>query len=327
MARTFARPLPLTAAFRRWLFRLGPDSDLPIILTQRRIFILPTGAGVLYGVVLIVMLIGAINYNLSLGHALVFLLMALGLVAMVHTFRNLLGLRLTPGPAEAVFAGETARFPLFVENPRRHARYALELHFDGAGETLRLDEIPAGEQRLAVIAYPAIRRGRLVPGRITLASRFPLGLFRTWCYPHPPFSCLVYPKPIDSPLPLPLAAAQSGEQPGKSGLEDFAGLRERQPNESPRHIAWKAVARDADHRPLLVKQFDGGGVDEIRLDWAMTDPGLDTETRLSQLAGWIVAAERRQQHYGLRLPGREIAPGHGRLHRDTCLEALALYGD
>jgi hypothetical protein len=35
------------------------------------------------------MLIGAINYNLSLGHALVFLLAGLGLVAMVHTFRNL----------------------------------------------------------------------------------------------------------------------------------------------------------------------------------------------------------------------------------------------
>ena len=98
--------MKLREALGQWLFRFGRDEQLPVVLTQRRIFILPTRAGLLYGVVLCVMLIGAINYNLSLGHALVFLLAGLGLVAMVHTFRNLLGLRLMPGRADPVFAGE-----------------------------------------------------------------------------------------------------------------------------------------------------------------------------------------------------------------------------
>ena len=49
---------------------------------------------------LLVMLIGAINYNLALGHALVFLLASLGLTGMVHSFRNLHRLRLLPRRGE-----------------------------------------------------------------------------------------------------------------------------------------------------------------------------------------------------------------------------------
>ena len=81
--------MPIFTRLRQWLFRFGHDEQLPIILTQRRIFIVPTRTGLLFCAVLCVMLIGAINYNLSLGHALVFLLASLGLVTMVHTFRNL----------------------------------------------------------------------------------------------------------------------------------------------------------------------------------------------------------------------------------------------
>jgi uncharacterized protein (DUF58 family) len=47
--------------------------------------------------------------------------------------------------------------------------------------------------------------------------------------------------------------------------------------------------------------------------------------RLSLLTGWVLAAEREQYRYGLRLPGRVIAPDCGPPHRDACLEALALH--
>ena len=313
----------LQEALGRWLFRFGRDEQLPVVLTQRRIFILPTRAGLLYGLVLCVMLIGAINYNLSLGHALVFLLAGLGLVAMVHTFRNLLGLRLMPGRADPVFAGEAAYFTVHVENALRQPRRALELAF-GKNGTVPLN-IPGSEQASVAVPCVTLRRGRLDPGRITLSSRYPLGLFRAWSYPHPLLSCLVYPTPLETPLPPSTPSWKSTGSKGNSGQEDFSGLRERQANDSPRHIAWKAVAHDIDHRPLLVKQFDGGAAEELWLDWTLIPPGNDTETQLSLLAGWIVIADREQRHYGLRLPGRCIAPGSGPAHRDACLEALALH--
>lgn len=316
--------MSIVARLEQWLFRFARDDTLPIVLRQRRIFIVPTGSGLLYALVLAVMLLGAINYDLALGHALVFLLAGLGLVAMVHSFRNLLGLRLAPGRAEAVFAGDLARFPIFVEDDRGQARRALEFSFGGApGATL---DVANGGTACVAVPCPAPHRGRLDPGRITLSTRYPLGLFRAWSYPHPPLACVIYPRPIETPLPPPVAIARIGQRHGDSGEEDFTGLRLRQPNDSPRHIAWKAVARDIEERPLLIKQFAGGAAQELWLDWSMTPADNAHETRLSLLAGWVVAAERGQTRYGLRLPGLTLSPGLGRTHRDACLEALALHG-
>lgn len=315
--------MSLFATLRLWLFRFGRDEHLPIVLTQRRIFIVPTRSGLLFAVVLCVMLLGAINYNLSLGHALVFLLAGLGVVAMLHTFRNLLALRLMPGRAEPVFAGEIAHFQLRLENTHRQARRALALAF-GRHESVSVDLAP-GSQATVAIPCPAPLRGRLDPGRITLTTRYPLGLFRAWSYPHPALSCLVYPQPLATPLPLPSVVTHTGQRHGDNGQEDFTGLRLRQLNDSPRHIAWKAVARDAEHRPLLIKQFAGGVAEELWFDLSLL-PGIVLETQLSILAGWVIAAEAMQVRYGLRLPGREVAPDQGNAHRDACLEALALYG-
>jgi len=117
----------------------------------------------------------------------------------------------------------------------------------------------------------------------------------------------------------------TGQRHGDNGQEDFTGLRLRQLNDSPRHIAWKAVARDAEHRPLLIKQFAGGVAEELWLTPSLL-PGIGLETQLSTLAGWVIAAEAMQVRYGLRLPGQEVAPDQGNAHRDACLEALALYG-
>jgi uncharacterized protein (DUF58 family) len=317
--------MPLRARLRQWLFQLRSNEPEPIVLVQRRIFIVPTRAGFLYAAALCTMFVGAINYNLSLGHALVFLLAGLGLVAMLHTFRNLVRLEISAGQAPPVFAGETALFAVHLRNTRSDARRSLVLSFaEGARFTV---DVEGATQRAVALPCPAPRRGRLRPGRVTLASVYPLGLFYAWSYPSPRLSCLVYPRPLMTPLPPPAAVSDRGamyELHGESGDEDFTGLRERQANDSPRHIAWKAVARDFDHRPLLIKQFAGGAAQELWLDLAATPRELDHETRLSILAGWVIAAREQRVRYGLRLPRCAIAPAHGAAHEAACLEALAL---
>jgi uncharacterized protein (DUF58 family) len=312
------------APLQRWLFRLGQDNTLPIILTQRRIFILPTRAGLLFGMALVVMLIGAINYTLSLGHALVFLLAGLGLAGMVHTFRNLAGLSISPGRAAPVHAGEIAYFSLHLANQRREARRALNFRFEKGNEATI--DVPATGSASIDIPCPTSQRGRLDPGRITLSTRYPLGLFCAWSYPHPRLSCLVYPQPLKRPLPPPVAVADPGFTRGAGGQEDFAGLRLRNLGDPPRHIAWKAVARNVDAYPLLVKHFAGGAGEEMWLDWALLNDETDEETKLSILTGWVLAAEDAHLSYGLAIPGGYIAPACGATHCSTCLEALALFG-
>lgn len=315
--------MSLASVLGNRLFRWRSDGNAPIVLTQRRIFILPTRAGLLFALLLLVMLLGAINYSLALGHALVFLLAGLGLAGMVHTFRNLAGLGIAGGRAEPVFAGEVAHFPLHLANDRGQPRLALE--FD-AGEDIRVRcDLDADAGTRLDLPLPARRRGWLELPRLKLSTRYPLGLFIAWSYPHPAMRCLVYPKPLARALPPAQATARSGEQRGEGGQDDFAGLRQRQPADSPRHIAWKAVARDSENRPLQVKQFAGGAQEELWLDWQALPAGSDPETRLSVLAGWVLAADAAALLYGLRLPDGEIHPGQGVAHRRHCLERLALF--
>lgn len=310
------------AALKEKLFRWQSDGTQSFRLGQRRIFIVPTRAGFLYAVALFVMLIGAINYNLALGHALVFLLAGLGMTGMLHTFRNLHGLVVTPGRSEPVFAGDSAHFTLRLDNQRRYTRLGLEL------AARNENAVATAVDRLAStnVAIPVAThyRGWLELPRVRLSTVYPLGLFVAWSYLQPTLRCLVYPRAHFTPLPTPSPTTRRGGYSDAGGDDDFAGFRPRQPADSPRHVAWKASARNAGEADLLVKQFAGGAASELRLDWASTASGLSNEERLSQLTGWVVTAAAEGRCYGLRLPGAEIPPASGEAQRRRCLEALAL---
>ncbi|MGA7983622.1 MAG: DUF58 domain-containing protein, partial [Burkholderiales bacterium] len=71
--------------FANWLYGFTPPERGVVVLGHRRVYIVPTRVGWLYGATLGIMLIGSINYALSLGFALTFLLTGLGLAGMVHT--------------------------------------------------------------------------------------------------------------------------------------------------------------------------------------------------------------------------------------------------
>ncbi len=113
--------------------------------------------------------------------------------------------------------------------------------------------------------------------------------------------CLVYPRPAFPGMPLPSAttSAGAGAEHGR-GQEDFSGLRQYHVGDSPRHIAWKAAARD---QGLLTKQFSGRADTELWLDWTQLPPQMGVEERLSHLARWVLDAHAGAISYGLRLPG------------------------
>jgi hypothetical protein len=77
---------------------------------------------------------------------------------------------------------------------------------------------------------------------------------------------------------------------------------------------------------LLAKHFTGAGSRRLRLSWQATPASACTEARLSQLARWVVDAERRGLEYALELPGGLIDYGTGAAHRHACLAALARHG-
>lgn len=304
--------------FRNWAYRRTAETGM-VRLTQRRIFILPTRQFFAFIFLLILMLLASINYNLSLGYALTFLLATSAGLSMLYAFRNLAQLTIHAGHVKPVFAGEQARFVFYFNNESTLPRYQLHLHDDAGHETLF--DLPAETSMPVELALPAPRRGWLDSGQLVLQTRFPLGLFKAWTYLHFDVRALVYPKPA-APQPLPAASAQDGS--GKNmvkGDDDFFGLRSYVAGDAMPHIAWKALARE---QGLQVKQFSAMHGQELWLDWACL-PNVSQERKLELLTRWVLDAEAKGLRYGLRLPGSEIPPRHGPSHRAECLRRLALF--
>jgi uncharacterized protein (DUF58 family) len=300
--------------------RQGPDA-LPVTLARRRLYILPTRAGVAFGLLWTLMLLAGLNYGNSLALFFTLLLAGFALVAMNDSHRNLLGLTLVSVSASPMFARSAGALQLTLENPAPRARPAVQASLDD-GPLLEVDLPSCGRERLELPLAPA-RRGIVRVDRLRLTSWHPFGLFRTWTWVHLPIEVLVYPHPAGS-LPRPIT---SGHHPGEhsrgaSGLDEWLGLMPFRHGDSPRQVDWKAYAREA---PLLVKEYSPAGYDLCLFDFAQLRIP-DVEARLSQLARWVVDAEAGGEHYGLTLPGVALAPNRGPEHRHRCLAALALYG-
>jgi len=304
----------------RFLRQRHPANTGPIRLGYRRLYILPTRACAALAVLCLLILIGAINYQLSLAFFLTFLLAGVAHAAMLHTYAALLGLTVRLAPAEPVFAGEMARFAVRIHAEKARERLGIALLAPGTNRI----EIPVScTQGEAELPIPAKQRGWLAAPRLLIENRQPTGWFRCWSYLHFDVKTLVYPQPESLPPPLPGAGdVIDGMGRAQNGEEDFAGLRAYQVGDARRLIAWKQMARtDA----LLSRHFQSASGAEIVLDWSEL-PLPDAEARLARLCAWVLLAEQEGLRYALHLPGRQIPADHGAAHCRQCLAALALHG-
>ncbi len=302
------------------LTRQGVDR-FPLELVRRRLYILPTRAGLGFGLLVLGMLIAALNYANSLALLTACLLGGLALVAMHQCHRNLLALQITAALTTPAFAGERGLLGLTLANGSRLARYRVEVE---APETQgAAADLPPLATRRIELEVPAPRRGLVHIGRIRISTTHPFGLFRAWTWVHAPLTLTVFPRPRGGrPVP-PHAGAERAHAWVKGDDEDeWRGLRAFVEGDSPRQIAWKAYARGA---PLLVKEYAASGSQRRIFDFGEL-AGLDTEARLEQLARWIVDAEARGDTYGLVLPETSLPPRRGSEHYGRALTALALHG-
>jgi len=263
------------------------------------------------------------NQGNGAAYVLFFFLLSVLAVSIPHTFLNLIRLKVTADSAKPAFAGQEISLPIEVANLSRRVRRSVALSLPGMPDTaVVVDEIPSGKSARTRLHFPAVTRGEHEIGTILLESSYPLGFFSARKTVRISQRYLVYPKPEGDPA-LPdhsTGATRSTDYLPVEG-DDFAGVRAYMPGESQRHIDWKAVARGL---PLMSKQFlaEGGGI--LRLDYAAIPAG-NTESRLSQLALWVIEAERARRHYSLRLPSVEIPASLGENHFHQCLRALALF--
>lgn len=314
------------ARFRAWVDARQPRTDT-LLLTQRNVYILPTRAGWMFGLTLIVLLLASINYQLNLGYVLTFLLAGSGVVSMHLTHATLRGLTLHLKPVAPVFAGDPAVLDVVLTSPGA-ARFGIGLKVAGAAEaTLIWIDVPALGQAHAQVSFVPPARGLHDTPTLGAETRFPLGLFRTWTVWRPAAQLLVYPQPERPPAALPAARAVPGgpTQSRSADGGEVEGVRAYRRGDPLKLIAWKKAAKTLDSGGDLVSRDTSASAhQELWLDWQACGT-LAPEERLSRLTAWTLAAHRVGADYGLRLPGVDIAPADGDAQRRQCLEALALW--
>ncbi len=267
------------------------------------------------------MLLGSINYNNNLGFLLVFLLGSITLVSMIHTYRNLLGVEILSVSATPVFSQKTVMFK-FLVRAGTIQRNAIGFKIDN--EPPVFENINKKSDATIAAKVRTQSRGILKPGRTTIWTRYPLGLFHAWTVVRADISCVVYPKPIAGPLRV--AGNQGGDEADEHevqrGVDDFSGLKHYQPGDPIGRISWKSISKGMG---VFTKDFSGDSGRTIILDYGAVKTD-DVEHKLSRMTDMVLKAHNMNADYGLFLPGRTIAPDKGERHKHACLKALAVFG-
>jgi uncharacterized protein (DUF58 family) len=305
----------------RWVDAHNPPSRDDILLQNRRLYILPTRFGYLFAIMLLFLFLAAINYQNSMAFVLTFMLTSLAIISLWYTHKNLLGVNIKLQIPRPVFCGQASELKFEISHPNNASRYAIGIQY--AQETpvyLKLDPLQSTSASLKIRSR---RRGQFKPQGITIFTRYPTGLFHAWGWLKYDLPILVYPRPENA---IKLQHSMVEQFDGKTSTstiegDDFAGLREHRQGESLRHISWKAYAQG---RGLLTKTFQGHAKPSLWIDWDQIEE-TSPERRLSFMTALVLAAEKEEQKYGLKLPGITIEQDIGKAHRHTCLLALATF--
>jgi uncharacterized protein (DUF58 family) len=312
--------------WQRWLARRLPPST-EITLSHRSIFILPSGFGLIWLALVLLLYLFGTNYQNNLVIGLSILLLSLFNTCILYSYKNLAGLHLRAITPPEVYAGETITFPVLLSS--NHMSHNVNLSYP-QNLSFMIKQVGADEVQ-ALVPFEHGKRGRLNPGRLKIESFYPLGLCRAWSHIDLDTQHLVYAAPIEAPLHLEATDDCLEEMPPKfagkhlAGIDEFKGLKPYVLGESLKQVAWKQWAQG---RGLLTKEFEQPQGDPV---WLRLRPDPKRlESQLSQLSWQVNKLSQLEQYFGLllhTLEGEDIilAPAIGNSHRVACQKALALY--
>jgi uncharacterized protein (DUF58 family) len=322
--------------FQQWFEARLPLTD-SMLLNQRNVYILPTKAGWMMVVTLLVLLVASINYQLNLGYLLTFLIGGSVLVGMHIGHANLRKIAINMIAPQDYFTPATVSFEVILNNTDKTSKHGIGMSVlanNGLAHWTWTD-VPALGSAAVQIANQPMPRGKHRLPTLTAETRFPMGTFRVWTVMRPMMHVWVYPTIEPNAPALPAGEPLSGD--AKHALTkatgEFDGIRAYRRGDPMKHIVWKKVAKtwasmDADDPSpsvnLISRDMQHVAAQELWLDFARTGC-VDKEAALSRLCAWLVQAEELGLVYGLRLPTSEILPATGDAHQQQCLQALAVY--
>ncbi|WP_299794447.1 DUF58 domain-containing protein [uncultured Shewanella sp.] len=320
MNKRSARRHRLNLWWAQWLNRRLPPAT-QVTLAHKSIFILPTGFGLFWILLVLILFIFGTNYQNNLVIGLSILLLSLFNTCIIYSYRNLAGLTITASASPQAYAGETIVFPVTLSS----VQHQYEVLLNYPDNPIQIVKTVEEEPTQALLPFDNLERGRVSPGRIKLESRYPLGLCRAWSHVNLDNPHIVFARPLPSQSQLKSLDADNEhliDDRGSHvpGVDEFKGLKQHIPGESLKQVAWKQLAQG---RGMLSKEFQQP---QGKPHWLVIEDlkASELEKQISELTWTIDKMSERGEAFGLVIGRRKIAPSVGDSHRVHCLQQLAL---
>ncbi|MFT6986572.1 MAG: hypothetical protein ACJAT7_002413 [Psychromonas sp.] len=305
--------------FERWLTTRMPAQN-SFTLNRKNTFIFPSKFGLHFLILCFTLFLLGTNYQNNLILFVVFFLCSFMVTCLLLSYQNITGLTLTANQVKPQFAGQDSVFCLRVTK-KSNIGQQIDFYFQHPSSALKS---VIDEQQVLIYGLSK-KRGEFNPGRVTLHSTFPFGLFTVWTHLDFGLHVLLYPEPLANDKQLVSLSAEQTNQGFTNftlGFEQFSMLKSYQPGESLKSVAWKQLAQG---RGWFSKQFEQAQGGDVLLDLALYT-NLDLEIKLRLLCYQVIELAKNEASYALKLGSNTIAAGHGLEHKEICLKALALYG-
>lgn len=304
--------------WEKWVKKRNRPGN-PQTLNSRNLYILPSGFGWAYAFIVVMLFLGAINYQINTIFFMTFLLVIIGLVSAWEAHANLKNLSFTFINIEDTQQGIPAKITLFIQANNK-SRFGIEFHI-ASQPKIRLEKIPP-EGLQFIIPIETAERGYFPLPKIIISSLFPFGIFRVWSYAYFEEHYYVYPQPINPDFwPTP-SLEQNSKKKYAPGDDEFYDLKHvENPWVAPKLISWRIAAKG---QGWYLKTMDSNETDYWL--FKLSDlPAKDIESRLQHLSYWLQTAESNGLIYGLELTASHTKFSRGKKHLQHCLRQLALY--
>jgi uncharacterized protein (DUF58 family) len=298
----------------------------PSKIDKKRVYILPTGPGIIFLFVIFVIFLGSLNENNNMGLLFSFFLFSIFIISIWETRNNLLNLKVLSTNIENTFAGSRSKLKILINTDNKKKEM---LNFACFNSDNLIELIEDGKSKNAELYIEADKRGVYDAPVVVISSEYPLGIFRSWSYIIPDKKQIIYPKPASKGYSIFNFKDQGIEDEDllkKDEKEEiFDGLREYIKGDSIKRISWKSYSKGMG---LYVKEFDSesGLNDEVMILWDKIKSD-NTENKLSIICKTILEFEASGIKYGIKIPGYKILPSSGTSHMNKILEILAGYND
>ncbi|MGQ8365764.1 DUF58 domain-containing protein [Glaciecola sp. 1036] len=287
-------------------------------------FVLPSSFGWATIAVGICLFILGTNYQNNIVLSMCYLLMALVLLSLFHSYFYFTQHKLRFLPVQPDFANRRLHLEFELDSMQRYEFGQLDISLGKLHNKINVTASGEKSQHIS-IQLPQLKRGiHALPG-VCVQATYGLGLFKCWSYLVYPDKLIVYPSVIKHPPKLHKMASDSGGASSSDSQmvvsDNLQGIRSYQKTDPLHHVSWKHVAKG---QGMLSKDFtENAGVS----GWLFLADyqHLDTEKALSILCFQVQQLHRDKVKFGIDLGTTKVLPNLGDKHQLECLSLLASF--